>query len=82
MVALPAGSYRVEADAVNCDSDRVKVLLTVVIQPGRTTLAHLEGDWAPMDQSPETQVAKLPCGRAIGWRASEAGYAGVQPGSP
>ena len=81
MVALPAGSYRVEADAVNCDSDRVKVLMTVVIQPGRTTLAHLEGDWTPMDQSQETQVARLPCGRAIGWRASEAGYAGVQPGS-
>ncbi len=29
----------------------------------------------------ETQVAKLPCGRVIGWRAPEAGYAVFQPGS-
>jgi len=81
VVALPAGSYRVEAEAVNCDSGRVKVLMTVVIQPGQTTLANLEGDWTPTGQYQETQVTKLPCGRVIGWRAPEAGYAGVQPGS-
>jgi hypothetical protein len=80
VVALPAGSYKVEAKAVNCDSDRVKGLMTVVIQPGQTTLANLEGGWTPTSQYQETQVAKLPCGRAIGWRAPEAGYASVQPG--
>jgi hypothetical protein len=81
VVALPAGSYKVEAEAVNCDSDRVKALLTVVIQPGQTTLADLEGGWSPMGQYKETEVAKLPCGRAIGWRAPEAGYADNPPGS-
>ena len=81
VVALPAGSYKVEAEAVNCDTDRVKVLMTVVIQPGQTTLANLEGGWSPMGQFQETQVAKLPCGRAIGWRAPEAGFAVNQPGS-
>ena len=81
VVALPAGSYKVEAEAVNCDSDRVKVLMTVVIEPGQTTLANLEGGWSPMGQYKETEVAKLPCGRVIGWRAPEAGYAGNQPGS-
>ena len=75
VVALPAGSYKVAAEAVNCDTDRVKVLMTVVIQPGQTTLANLEGGWSPMGQFQETQVAKLPCGRGIGWRAPEAGYA-------
>ena len=79
-VALPAGSYKVEAEGVNCDSDRVKVLMTVVIQPGQTTLANLEGGWSPMGQYKETEVAKLPCGRVIGWRAPEAGYAGIQAG--
>ena len=82
VVTLPAGSYKVEAEAVNCDTDRVKVLMTVVIQPGQTTLANLEGGWSPMGQFKETEVAKLPCGRAIGWRAPEAGYAVNQPGSP
>lgn len=80
-VALPAGSYQVEAEAVNCDSGRVKVLMTVVIRPGQTTLANLEGGWTPTGQSQETQVAKLPCGRVIGWRAQEAGFASLQPGA-
>jgi hypothetical protein len=81
VVTLPAGAYKVEAEAVNCDTDRVKVLMTIVIQPGQTTLANLEGGWSPMGQFKETEVAKLPCGRAIGWRAPEAGYAVNQRGS-
>jgi hypothetical protein len=80
VVALPAGAYQVEAEGVNCDSDRVKVIMTVVIEPGQTTLANLEGGWSPMGQYNETEVAKLPCGRAIGWRATEAGFASAQPG--
>jgi hypothetical protein len=81
VVSLPAGSYQVEAEGINCDSDRVKVLMTVVVEPGQTTLANLEGGWSPTGQYQETQVAKLPCGRVIGWRAPEAGYAVIQPGS-
>ncbi|MCX6923242.1 MAG: hypothetical protein NT154_08545 [Verrucomicrobia bacterium] len=72
VVHLPAGTYRVEAEAVNCDSDRVKVVLTVVIQHGRATLAHLDDDWRPQGQFRSSEVAKLPCGRIIGWRAPEA----------
>ena len=81
VVTLPAGSYKVEAEGVNCDANRVKVLMAVVIKAGQTTLAHLDGDWNPMGQYKETEFAKLPCGRVIGWRAPEAGYAGIQPGS-
>ena len=71
VVALPAGAYKVEAEAVDCDSDRVKVLMTVVIRLGQATLAHLEGDWNPKGQHKGTEVVNLPCGRAIGWRAPE-----------
>jgi hypothetical protein len=81
VVTLPAGSYKVEAEGVNCDANRVKVLMAVVIKPGQTTLAHLDGDWNPMGEYQGTEFAKLPCGRVIGWRAAEAGYAGIQPGS-
>jgi hypothetical protein len=80
VVALPAGSYHVEAKGVNCDSDGVKVRMTVVIQPGQTTLANLEGGWSPVGEYQEIQVAKLPCGRAIGWRAPEAGFAHLRAG--
>jgi hypothetical protein len=81
VVSLPAGAYKVEAVAVNCDSSLVRVLMTVVIKPGQTTMAHLEGGWNPVGQAEPTELAKLPCGRAIGWRAPEAGFAGSPAGS-
>ena len=79
LVTLPAGSYQVEAEAIDCHSDRVKVLLTVVIAPGQTTRAHLEGGWNPPVAS-GTELARLPCGRAIGWRAEASGYASARTG--
>jgi hypothetical protein len=80
VVALPAGAYRVEAEGLNCDSGRVTVLMTVVIRSGQTTLANLEGGWSTVGQNNQSEVATLPCGRAIGWRASDAGFAGGQIG--
>ena len=81
VVTLPAGSYKVEAEGVNCDDNRVKVLMAVVVKAGQTSLAHLDGDWNPTGQYKEAEFAKLPCGRVIGWRAPEAGYADIQPGT-
>jgi hypothetical protein len=81
VVTLPAGSYKVEAEGVNCDANRVKVLMAVVIKPGQTTLAHLDGDWNPVGQFKENEFATLPCGQVIGWRAPEAGFAGLQAAS-
>jgi hypothetical protein len=75
LVTLPPGSYKVEAAALNCDSQRVNVLMFVVIKPGQATVAHLEGDWNPPAQSRTTELATLPCGRVIGWRTQEAGVA-------
>jgi len=78
VVTVPAGTYKVEAEAVNCDSVPVTVLMTVVIKPGQTTMAHLEGGWNPLSQEDGVELARLPCGRAIGWRAPEAGFASSQ----
>ena len=75
LVTLPAGSYKVEAKAVNCDSERVNVLMHVVIKAGQATVVHLEGDWNPPSQFKPTELATLPCGRVIGWRAEETGVA-------
>jgi hypothetical protein len=57
------------------------VLMTVVIRPEQVTQAHLEGDWHPQGQVAASELARLPCGRVIGWRAPEAGYA-VTPPNP
>jgi hypothetical protein len=78
LVMLPAGSYKVEAAALNCDSRRVGVLMFVVVKPGQATVAHLDGDWNPTEQSMPTALATLPCGRVIGWRAEEIGVASNQ----
>lgn len=69
IVGLPAGTYRVEAEAINCDRSRITVVMPVVIRAGQTTEAHLEEGWHPMGAD-NTELAKLPCGRAIGFRAS------------
>jgi hypothetical protein len=69
IVGLHSGNYRVEAEAVNCDGSRITVVMPVVIRAGQTTEAHLEGGWHPAVPD-NTQLAKLPCGRVIGWRAS------------
>jgi len=79
LVTLPAGSYQVEAVAINCDGDRVQALMSVVVKPGETTTAHLTGGWRPVGEYNATEFARLPCGRAIGWRASETGLAAAQP---
>ena len=78
VVTLPIGAYKVEAEAVNCDSIPVRVLMTVVIKPGQTTRAYLEGGWNPLSQDSGIELARLPCGRAIGWRAPETGFATSQ----
>ena len=74
LVTLPAGAYQVEADAIDCGGQRIAVRMPVVIRAGQTTEAHLEGGWHPAVPQDET-LAKLPCGRPIGWRAPESEFA-------
>ncbi len=71
VVTLRPGAYRVEAEAINCDGSRIVVILPVVIKGGKTTVAHLEGGWRPQGVA-GSELARLPCGRVIGWRAGEA----------
>lgn len=75
LVALKPGSYTVEAEAINCDASRVKAVLTAVIKPGQTTVVHLQGGWRPGREAGQADLATLPCGRPIGWRAPRAGIA-------
>jgi hypothetical protein len=81
LVSLPAGAYKVETQGINCDSDRVALLIPVVIKAGETTMAHVDGSWNALPGERETELAKLPCGRVIGWRAPEAGFAATMPAS-
>lgn len=69
LVALPPGSYKVRAEA-DCEGNHFAVLMPVLIRPGETTVAHLEGGWTPAAYN-EAEVTKMPCGGIIGWRAPE-----------
>ena len=75
LVSLKPGSYTVEAEAVNCDARKVKAVLVAVIKPGQTTVVHLQGGWMPGREAGQADLATLPCGRPIGWRAPRAGVA-------
>ncbi len=75
LVDLAPGSYHVQAEGINCDGSRVQLLIPVVVKSGQMTLAHLEGGWQPPPDYKATEVARLPCGKIIGWRATEPGLA-------
>jgi hypothetical protein len=65
LINLPAGKYIVEARAKGV----LRAKVPVVIKPGEITRVHLDGNWQPLAQTPETEVVKAPAGYPVGWRA-------------
>ena len=71
-VTLLPGSYRIEAEAEEDGGGTVNVTIPVVIQPGRTTTAHLAGEWKPVQHFTDADVVRLPDGQIAGWRTAPA----------
>jgi hypothetical protein len=71
LVSLPPGRYKVQAEAEEADGGLVTVLLPVLIEPGRTTVAHLSGHWQPGSKFTEAEVVRLPDGQIAGWLAAQ-----------
>ena len=73
-VSLPAGEYHVRAQY---EGGRF-VTVSIVIEPGKTTVLDLEGEGSKQASAtkttPATETAKeiirLPNGKAVGWRAT------------
>jgi hypothetical protein len=67
-VTLPAGSYHVLAEANGFGL----VTVPVTIEPGRTTVVHLEGGvrWPEQWGANQTNAVHLPDGQIVGWRSS------------
>jgi hypothetical protein len=64
-VSLPAGRYGVVARANGLGT----VTVPVVIEGGRSTIVHLEGDsWSGTAPRNSTNLVHLPNGDPIGWR--------------
>ena len=70
-VALPPGRYQIEAQAEEAGRNTVTVVLPVLIEPGKTTVAHLSGHWKPKVQFSDSDVVRLPDGQIAGWLARQ-----------
>lgn len=66
-VSLPAGKYFVQSRAKGFGNLWIKV--PVVIQPGETTIVHLDNGWKIPAGVPRTELVRLPNGYPVGWRA-------------
>ncbi len=53
------------------NGNTTRVLLTVQIEPGKTTVVHLSGIWQPKRPYLNKQVVRLPDGQIAGWLAAE-----------
>ena len=65
IVTLPAGKYLVKAQA----DDYLRVAVPVVIEPGRITRVHLDGNWRPPASASAAELVSVPSGYPVGWRA-------------
>ena len=66
-VRLAPGTYNVRALAAVGMGEWVSV--PVVIEAGRTTEVHLNGQWRPPADAPRNEVVYSPAGFPMGWRA-------------
>jgi len=66
VVSLPAGRYRVVAQANGCGV----VTVPVQVEANQITTVHLEGDssWPNKNPSLKANAVRLPDGRFVGWR--------------
>ena len=71
LVSLPPGRYTVQAEGEEADGRLVTVMLPVLVEPGRTTVAHLSGHWKPKAHFTEADVVRLPDGQIAGWLARQ-----------
>lgn len=70
MVTLPPGGYKIQARGEARSGARVRLTVPVVIEAGKCTAVHLEGNWTPSGHYLETEMVRLPDGQIAGWRAA------------
>jgi hypothetical protein len=65
-VTLTAGNYNIVAESTCCGL----VTVPVIIQAGKITDVHLDGNWWPPSKTSTNQLVYLPDGEAVGWSSS------------
>ena len=64
VVTIAAGRYDIVAES----SSYGRVMVPVVIQRGRRTIVHLDGDWKPPSNTSPSALVHFPNGEAVGWK--------------
>jgi hypothetical protein len=64
IVTIPANRYHIVAES----SSYGRVTVPVVIQEGRMTVVHLDGNWKPSGSTSSNNLVYLPDGEAVGWK--------------
>ncbi len=72
-ICLPPGRYLVTAPAEGA----LKANVPVVIEPGRTTRVHLDGQWLPPAAAPKSDLVQFPGGYPVGWKEDRNDAVGV-----
>jgi hypothetical protein len=70
LVTLPPGRYEVQAEAEESGPKMANVVIPVLVEPGKTTVVHLSGNWEPQRQFGDADVVRLPDGQIAGWLAA------------
>ena len=78
LVDLPQGEYRIQAEAEDYGGCAFTVAIPVIVEPGLTTVVHLDGSWQPPRGVDAKSVVKLPNGKYVGWCAATPGEPHLQ----
>ncbi len=70
LVDLPPGEYRIQAEAEQYGGGTFTVTIPVFVEPGLTTVVHLDASWQPPRGVDAKLAVKLPNGNYVGWRAA------------
>jgi hypothetical protein len=65
-VSLPPGHYKIVAESTWCGL----VTVPVSIEPGQTTVVHLDGNARRPPHASPSQLVYLPNGEVVGWNSS------------
>jgi hypothetical protein len=70
LLGLSPGAYQIKAEAADYDGVISTVTVPVCIEPGLTTLVHLDGKWNPSLTDTRSQWVRLANGSVVGWHCS------------
>ena len=69
LVALPAGRYKIEAQAEESGGETINLMIPVIVEPDHATVVHLSEGWRPEGHVANADAVRLPDGGIAGWIA-------------